>query len=88
MNLEAGWQTLIRIRRTELGRANSKIRMEPEASEEGQSNAAGKNPLTEMSPCSGSLEKAKVWHKGKFSHDLYTLGKVWVLTDVQELNGD
>lgn len=46
MNLEAGWQTMIRIHRTQLARANSKIRMEPEASGEGQSNAAGKHPLT------------------------------------------
>lgn len=80
MNLEAGWQTVIRIRRNKLGRANSKIRMEQEVGEEGQSNAAGKHLLI---PCSGSLAKAKVWHKEKFSHEKM----IWALTDLC-LDGD
>lgn len=73
MNLEASWQTMIRIhktswqtmiriRRTKLERANSKIRMEPEASEEGQSNSAGKHPLTDQLP---GRNIALLWKSGK-----------------------
>lgn len=63
MNLEANWQTMIRIRRTELGRANSKIiRMEPEASKARQSNAAGKHPLTVYLP---GRSITLLWKSGK-----------------------
>lgn len=62
MNLEAGWQTVIRIRRSKLGRANSKISMEPEVGEEGQRNAAGKHLLTVHLP---GRNNTLLWKSGK-----------------------
>lgn len=62
MNLEAVWQTMIRIRRTKLERANSKMRMEPEASEEGPSNGARQYPLTVHLP---GRNTTLLWKSGK-----------------------
>lgn len=69
---------MIKIHRTKPGgKANSKLKMEPEdLVKDRQSNAAGKRPLTDYLPgrnitllCNGGRSLAE------FSHHIYTLGK-------------
>lgn len=74
---------MIKIQRTKLGgKANSELKMEPEdLVKDGQSNAAGKHPLTDYLP---GRNITLLWKAGRsrslaerkeFSHHIYTLGK-------------